>query len=526
MFRPQLWALLFAAFCLSGCGKTDTSQTTTAPAGEQTEQQSEIRYLVVSLAPEEDQFNQAAKILVKRHAAKQIHSDTKSLDSLLPEIRKLNPNYVAFIVRPDELDFNLVQDVLKLSTQVDDDPFVDFAYGYITGRDAQAAVSLVNASASTVHDTASITQFFVASDQLPRSMEQKIKWPLRKGSVPVTSFFSRGDKDEKRDEKFIAKSMKKLDDSPILLFESHGYPDGLVGGPKASDLAGRSFNGSVALNVACYTGVTSTWFEDDWSTGQVRERTVEPKDSFCLQMIDRGVAAYFAYACPRPSGPTMRGNSLLVASAGLTVGELQRQNLNSTVLAHLMAGSDSIEIKKVADGNKISTKRAPGQYVRRMSTGSMLIGDPAFRPFKKRDKEDPRTQSVTRDDNLIKVDLHVGTQTPHYYCGDQLNYWNDREPALRLEGAVSIGDEQDITNVRILESSLGEVAHKSVAAVETHAGQRMLRFKANFALPETSEIIKLERKGLGGKFELETSPNGGSPSSKIIRNQHGLDNPK
>ena len=47
----------------------------------------------------------------------------------MPIFKKWKPRYVAFVTKPDQLDINLAQKILKLSTQIDKDPFVDFAYG-------------------------------------------------------------------------------------------------------------------------------------------------------------------------------------------------------------------------------------------------------------------------------------------------------------------------------------------------------------------------------------------------------------
>ena len=87
------------------------------------------KYLVVSFAPQGDKFDQAAEQLIKRHEAQLIRHDISKLDQLLPIFKKWKPRYVAFVTKPDQLDINLAQKILKLSTQIDKDPFVDFAYG-------------------------------------------------------------------------------------------------------------------------------------------------------------------------------------------------------------------------------------------------------------------------------------------------------------------------------------------------------------------------------------------------------------
>jgi len=513
MNRSYLIVLCLIQCFAAGCSQLEAVEETATGQKPQ-------NYLVVSLVPPADDFNRAGKILVQRHGGQQILADPDNIIDLLPQLQKRQPDFVAFVVRPEHLDINLVQQILKLSTRVDSDPFVDFSYGFITGRDADAAVKLVKASQAESRNDPGIAQFGVASNQLPRSMEQKTAWPLRKGSVSVTAFMSRGASDEERDDKFIAESMPKLEVAPILLFASHGYPNGLVGGPKAADLKGRDFSGSVALNIACYNGVTSTWFEDDWKTGQVRKRNVDAKESFCLQIIDSGVAAYIAYVSPRPAGPTMMGDAMLVASAGQSVGELQRENANSVVLAHLLSGSDTVEIKEFTDGDVLPADRTPGEIVRAMSTGGLLIGDPAFTPFRKKKDANPVSQTVDSKNDRILVDLHIGTPIFHFFASEPINYWDDRSPAMRLETTVPI-DDLKILDVRLVESSFGDAPYRLVAAVEMHEGKRFVRLKAVFERPATGKLQRLVASGIKGRFEVLTTAGDvdTDTSKKIIRRE-------
>lgn len=41
----------------------------------------------------------------------------------------------------------------------------------------------------------------------------------------------------------------------------------------------------MVLNIACLTGVTNRWFEEDWQAGVKRQRTVRRDESFCLAML-------------------------------------------------------------------------------------------------------------------------------------------------------------------------------------------------------------------------------------------------
>jgi len=514
----QTQYLTFCALILiavSGCQNSTTDKQVAQPPAAAPQN---APYLVVSLVDEGDAFDRAGDALVERHKAERVRLKQDELEKLVAIARKIEPMYVAFVVKPETLDINLVNRILQFSTQVDDDPFVDFAYGFITGRDADAAVGLVQASDKRRWEKASIAQFGVGSTQMRRSMTQNTAWPLRSGQVPVLACMSRGDTDETRDEAFIEKTMPKLDASPIVLLASHGYPNGLVGGPKASDLRGRDFNGSVAPNVACYTGVTGTWFDDDWQTGKVSRKTVSPDDSFCLQMIDNGVGAYVAYVCPRPAGPSMLGDALLVASSGKSIGEYWRQNSNSTVLAHLHRGFDKLEINEIQDGAKLKSGRTPEEVVLPMSTGGIVIGDPAFCPFAVKPDSDPRTSTVRQEGSKLIVDVEVTTPTLHFYAGEPINYWNGRGPAWRLETTVDIGDDH-MQAVKLTKLNAGDIEGKLVAAVEVNRGKRLLHIKSTFAQPPMQQIQTLTKKGLSGQFEIETTSNELPNQPAVFRNE-------
>jgi len=514
--RLKLAALLCLTL-IAGCNESAVTipQTSknSSPDGE---------YIVISLVDTDSGFQRAARLLAERHDADVLQSDPDRAEEMLVELRRRQPSTVAFVVHPDDLEFNLVQRIMLLSTQVDSDPFVDFAYGFITGRDADAAVKLVEASGSgRINRDAAITMFGVGSKQMGKSAMQKAAWPVRGGQVPMTLFQSAGETDETRDELFVKESMPKLAGAPILLLASHGYPDGLSGGPKAADLHGVDLSGSIVLNIACYNGVTNTWYEDDFQSMTVRKRETDAGDSFCLQVIDGGAAAYVAYASPRPAGPTMMGDALLVASSGKSIGELRRADANGVVLAHLLSGGDLLEITPMRDGTALSAGRTPGSIVKRMSTGGMLIGDPALKPFAEMTNSDPRIVTVEEQPDRLIVHANVLTSLFHFYSGEQINYWDDHQAAMRVETAVPLGS-RSVREVRVTETPTGIDQYKVVAAVEVNRGERTLRLKIVFAQPTDMKALqKLAISGLSSRFEIITEGESTDNGDSVIFRSNG-----
>jgi hypothetical protein len=419
------------------------------------------------------------------------------------------------VLRPETLDENLARKLLVLSSRVDDDPFVDFAYGVITGDSPKGAVALAGAGvrAEAGRRRPNFAMIGVAGSELPNSMSMSQNLPLRKGFLKHTSHMiaageaanaTSAEIDPKQDGTFIREVMPQLADQAIVLFAGHGYPTHVVGGPTYRHLAGQRLDGAVVMNIACYTGVTSRWFDNDWKSMKIRERTVPANESFCLNMLNTGAAAYVAYVCPRPAGPTMIGDAITLATAGESVGELWRKNANSVVLAQLQQGRDELNIAEVADGEPIARKRKTQDILTSMSTGGVLFGDPAFVPFAAQAGAHPAQVKVVRKANSLLAEVEVVGPLFHLFCSDQIVMWDDKTPSMRLEAVVPLGDRH-VKGVRLVRSSFGEVPHRLTAATEEHAGQRFAHVKASFAQPEMQQMMQLAQTGAMGTFEIITT---------------------
>ena len=83
------------------------------------------------------------KTLVDKHQAELVAYD-KCIDEVMPQIKELNPRYVAVVEKPENLGRDYVIHLNQISRQVDDDIYADFLWGIITGYDAQAALKMVN----------------------------------------------------------------------------------------------------------------------------------------------------------------------------------------------------------------------------------------------------------------------------------------------------------------------------------------------------------------------------------------------
>lgn len=69
-------------------------------------------------------------------------------EEALPDLKRLCPRYVAVVEQPERIGPDYVLKLHRLSRKVDEDVFVDFVWGIITGHDARSAMRLVEGSAA------------------------------------------------------------------------------------------------------------------------------------------------------------------------------------------------------------------------------------------------------------------------------------------------------------------------------------------------------------------------------------------
>jgi hypothetical protein len=464
-------------------------------------------YVVVDFAGEQDPYHTAAVRLNELRHGEIVAADPRNLEPLLEKLQALVPDYVAFVVRPEDFEENLARSILRLATRVDSDPFVDFSYGFITGASPESAVALVERPQAfeAKRRRPELAVVAVGTKMMTKSGTHKQQFPLRTANIPQLWGQLAGGENfpgEGRDLTFIKSIMPELQRKPMVLFGGHGYPREVVGGPNWKDLQGISLDGAVVVNIACYTGVTGTWFEHDYAANRVKRRTVPKKESFCLSMLDTGVAAYVAYACVRPAGPELFMDIPALAAEGLSVGEVRRRDYNRIVLAHLAQGFENLSINETADGDQIKPRQ---NIVKDMlldaSTGGVLFGDPAFTPFVAMRNQSPLDLQTKREGNQLVATVKVAGQSMFQFCGEQLDTWGENQsPAMRVVCCVPLSQDH-VATVKVEDLKVGGKSpeHRLVWAVEEHQSQRFLHAKAVFPQP-TDQMSHMT--GVKAVFEI------------------------
>jgi len=445
-------------------------------------------YVVLTGFDDDDPYHEAARLLAAHHGTEHlIRFDPAKPDEVLPALRRIAPRHVAIVLRPEQIDVDSVRRILRMAAAVDDDPFVDFAFGYVTGATAQEAAAFVRniVKASKEDRARKVGKASVwggkhgclATDGIYAA--GAMRWPMR------SLRFTAPDGKHGRDQDFIDAELASLEGCGAIIMGGHGMPGEIGTGPRAEDLAGLELFPAVAFNYACYTGVTGRYPERRYERGTFLHRMshVEKKRSFALAMIRAGVTGYVAYVNPRPAGPEMSIEFQRVL-AGATLGAARRRDYDKVCLGYLGFGERGIVAGDWPDGARVPAKDVDA--VRHMmldgATGGILYGDPAMRPYPGESELPLKVETKMRD-GALAVTMRVDAGMAYVWCADPFRRFG-KSMATKTCARVPLPDGWDtVTSVSVASATWGGADVETlepVWAIETDRGRRYLHVKANF----------------------------------------------
>lgn len=443
-------------------------------------------YVVLESVGDRPEFRPAVDRLAKIHDAPIISFDPADLAPLATEIRRHRPAYVALVMAPEDVELDFQRRFLQMATEIDDDPFVDFAYGYVTGLTGEDALALVEAG---VRAHAKPRPFLhgVLSGGGRTSFEGQGSYRLRTVELPMVRGVVKG-KGREHDRDFVKGFLPKLTACGVVEFVGHGMPSYIVGGPDWKDLADLELDAAVVLSVPCFTGVTHVWYQEDFRAGVLKRKTVPLEESVALRVIAAGPSGFTAYLCGRPAGPELYTDLVRLVVDGMTLGDARRRDYDKTVLGFLGFGEERLVLPPRQDGQPI---RSPRDSVRDImvegAAGGILYGDPAVRPFEPRKDEDPLEVHAEREGGGLAIRLACPRSRFWSLCGDQTARF-DGSMALRAYARVPL-DDLAVGGVVVASCRLGprDAGHRLIWAVEDDRGQRYLHVKLMFSRKEAKE---------------------------------------
>ena len=450
-------------------------------------------YVILVGVDDKDPYSEAAQLLAKQHETDRIlRFDPAKPEATAPKLRRIQPTHVAIVLRPEQIHVNSVRRFLKMSTTIDDDPFVDFEYGYITGGTAAEAVQFVKniIRASKRKPLLRIGKAAVwggnykslASDGTYQAGD--LRFPMRS-----LRFVAPADGHD-RDQEFIDRNLASLNECGAIIMGGHGMPWEIGSGPRAEDVAKLNLFPAVAFNYACHTGVTRTYPERKYESGTYVQRLfeIDAKRSFALAMIRAGVTGYVAYVNPRPAGPELSIDFQRVL-AGATLGAVRRNDYNKIALGYLGHGEKGIVPPDWEDGLRQPANEVDA--VRHMmldgATGGILYGDPASRPFPEAKPNSlPLKVEAKTIGGALHVTMRVDASMVYVWCADPFRRFNEKSRTMAMKTYARIPVPKEWKTVGAVEVGSATWAGNPIEtlapvwAVETDQGERYLHLKANF----------------------------------------------
>jgi hypothetical protein len=287
------------------------------------------------------------------------------------ELSKELPEFAIVVTKPDHLDVNVHFELLETLAALDDDPFVDVAFGYVTGATLDEAKAFVER----------ILTLESKKDALPEKLVDF--GPIAQGpaqfSGPTTDALTKGWKKWTAYHTAVGEMLAKkqwLTGAGILHAGGHGMPCGIDQGLQGADLRREKIDLAPALYFSgpCYCGVTSGWFAA--GNGGVERKTVAPQESFALAAIAQGVSALFAGFDP-DRGETCSQEIEHLLEHGDALGHASKESFDGVVVARR---EDKLQLFRYEVGKPMPHK----DLVDTMTGGGAcraLFGDPSWRPL-------------------------------------------------------------------------------------------------------------------------------------------------
>jgi hypothetical protein len=362
----------------------------------------EESYLVFVDPGKEGEYMKAAKAMAALHDGKVVQFDPGKPDQILGDLKKAPPHFVAFVLPPDRIDVDLCHAILEMATRVDDDPFTDFEYGFITGRDGGAALRFVlKLAAAHAREFGKRAALFgswegkTAPDDRPLNALESLGFEGRLDLVQVRS----GEAERSKSARKALASYKGLD---VLLFFSHGYPDAMSACFRAQDLRDWHIDLSPAIlvNCACYNGAPGRWYAPE-SGGMKDMGLIASDDSVALAVLDAGVSAYVAGIDPW-HGPLANQVFCYIIDDGMRLGEATKRMVDRLALDFL---PNRIQYKPTAE------RRLTGEGTenrRHNGAGMILYGDPAWAPYARSASRRMFAEKEQTEEGTLR--LRIGTR--------------------------------------------------------------------------------------------------------------------
>ena len=479
---------------LAGCSPEPKEAEKTAAPGA-------CSYAIVTDIPESDAWYEAVTVLAKHRSATVVSFDPAKLEELGARLAKLQPRFVAVVVKPGVIDTNFIRRFLMMSTHLDDDPFCDFAYGYITGATAGDAATFVrnmiraeaeglpkkfiysyvtSGEAGAVkgsgpawlqtagYETAQLGMGFGSGrEELKGFLKEHLRDLEGQGLIKMTGcgdserIWLFDDDRNRHREKHWAYDPKKVGQNPG---DEMFWID-------ASTMKGLNLYPAVLTSGTCHCGsLKNVYVEGDivstfGTSDSVELYEMPAEKSLGLAYISAGVTAAILPVGPNHGWRTDVEVQRMFAT-GLPLGEVMKSCYDELVLAYagdIKPGLYDVKTGQEADPDVTAMMRGG-------AANRVLFGDPAFAPFRKLDvaplsvKEPAKAADGSYDVECAVTD----PQAP-----DWLDQFDCRQYDSRVFFSVDLLESLTSSGVRSVSVAGNPSAVEEVRWAEERDGSRI-----------------------------------------------------
>ena len=417
-------------------------------------------------SPEHRRFAALAKAIAEHHRAPLIDvPDPADLSGLERALRRGRPKSVVVVVPPETLDVALHRRILLLSVAIDEDVFADFAFGYLTARDAESAAALwARTQVLRAEGLAAKTWISTAVTSGPRCLESAGSVPTaaRAAGFTGTSLHWAFPAKDEGAWTFIERNLPRLETAGVItmtgngdpegiwLFDDHrnadrtkhwdyapekvGHdPDGAMPRLAADRFRALKLRRPIVWSGTCHSGAVDRVFVegDIVSTFGRTDRTtlhrLPPDRSLALALLDAGAAALLV-----PIGANHGMSVSRETEVALTTGASLGESIKSTYDDVALAATGRLVLDLPVDGEP---HRSREPVMQGGGANRVLIGDPTLRPFEKTEHPLEHVTARRRNDGGFDVIVRW-TKGWHPWAWDMFGL--DRARADRVFARVPI----------------------------------------------------------------------------------------
>ena len=483
-------------------------------------------YVVLTNLDKKDPYFEAAQTLADAHQGTIIRFRPDKVEIIRAKVAKADPRYVAVVLRPEDIDINLQRYMLKLSTSMDDDPFCDFAFGFITGATAEDALTMVKrsmkaqknglpktmVSASVISGSKSYC-YEGGGTPLEKELGYKsrsIYWACVENDPDVLDFVDEHIKEIQGkgvvelygcgdpEGIWLFGDQRNMDRSKHWRFDPEKVgsdPDGEMPRITAEYFTGLDLGGAVVWSGTCHSGVLCRAYVEGaivstfGTVDRVTEYMIPKGKSLALATLAAGPSAYIAPIGPN-HGYAGFPEVYRVLSTGMPLGDLMRTRYNEIIFAD----NGELDIARYEAGAAFPAE----DPMRGGGVNRTLYGDPLFAPFPDPEKDylQKKVRPLTKGKGIVAECTVIDT-----VCG---MFWDmfgdDRENAERIYTFIELPNNMEKVSkvLATAESSEGkEIAITAPAfAIERIDGKTLIHLQVN--APRKA----LEKKGTKVVFTI------------------------